>query len=335
MTTSSPDKVLILLTLDFDAVSALLGTGQHPSNNLNDYSSGLFSARVGVPRLLALLARLHLARHTTWFLPGHSIESFPARCRAIVASGAEIALHGYCHEGAGQLTPRQQRDVLERCIHVAQALTGVRPRGYRAPLYQLDETTLALLAELGFAYDASLTAHDSRLYRLPANPVPRIAAPRYAEMEAAQWMRPLDGACMRPDAARRSVVEIPSNWYGEDATPLQYYPYNPATQGYVPVTRVEAMWKDRLEFLLNDDDLAGHAGAAEGTTGTVEEAWDEESRKSPRVFNLTLHPDVSGMSHIIGMLERFLRWVKTLEDEGRVQFCTCSEAVEMFRQAGG
>lgn len=88
----------ILVSVDFDAVSGWLGTGKNAENTLADYSSGFFSAQVGVPRLLKLFKRLGISDKITWFIPGHSMESFPEQTKMIVNSGAEIALHGYCHE---------------------------------------------------------------------------------------------------------------------------------------------------------------------------------------------------------------------------------------------
>ncbi|KAB8698116.1 hypothetical protein FH972_026366 [Carpinus fangiana] len=317
--TPKQGKIKVLLSVDFDAVSGWLGTGQHPSNNMSDYSAGFFSARVGVPRLLRLFSRLGVSKHVTWFLPGHSIESFPDRARAIVASGAEIGLHGYCHEGAPQLTEQQEADVLDRCIAVAHALTGKPPAGYRAPLYQLRESTAALLQARGLRYDASLTHHDSRMYRLPASPIPAIVAPAFTpDARAADWMVPLPQGITAPDAARRALVEVPSNWYGEDMTPLQFYPHTENSAGYVPTGVVEGMWKERMEFLIreaNEEPFEGEVG--------------------PTVFTLTLHPDTSGMAHIIGMVERFIGWCKGLEKEGIVEFSTMGDAVDTFVKAGG
>lgn len=39
------------------------------------------------------------------------------------------------------------------------------------------------------------------------------------------------------------------------------------------------------------------------------------------MFPLLVHPDVTGMAHIIGMVDRFLQWLKSFGDE--VEFCTC------------
>ena len=99
-----------------------------------------------------MLKKYNLASRCTWFIPGHSAESFPDGVKQVVESGCEIGLHGYAHEGAYQLTPEQERDVLVRCIAISKKLTGKKPVGYRAPLYQLRESTLDLLEEFGFEY---------------------------------------------------------------------------------------------------------------------------------------------------------------------------------------
>lgn len=72
--------------------------------------------------------------------------------RAIVASGAEVACHGYAHEDAARLTPAQERDVVKRCVEVLVEAGAPRPVGWRAPLYSVREGTLDLLQELGFEY---------------------------------------------------------------------------------------------------------------------------------------------------------------------------------------
>lgn len=162
------NKVRVAISIDLDAVSGWLGTGYHPDNVLADYSAGFFAARVGVPRLLRMLDKLNIASKCTWFIPGHSAESFPDEVKQVVDSGCEIGLHGYAHESAYQLTPQQERDILIRCIEIATKLTGKRPVGYRAPLYQLRESTLDLLEEFGFEYGIPLLPPPSSL--LSSNP---------------------------------------------------------------------------------------------------------------------------------------------------------------------
>jgi peptidoglycan/xylan/chitin deacetylase (PgdA/CDA1 family) len=304
------NKILVACTIDFDALSGWLGTGQHPATTTADYSSGYFSAHVGVPRLLALLTRLHLSQHVTWCLPGHSIETFPAQTRAIVASGAEIALHGYAHEAASQLTAAQERAVLEKCTSLVTQLTGRRPQGYRAPLYQLQERTIALLQEYGFLWDSSLAHHDSAPYFLPRDPEPVTPIAFTPEARAQDWMHPTPSFLELP---KSQLVEIPCNWYMEDMTPLQFFPNVPNSAGYVDVRVVERMWMDRFEWLIREIELG---------------------RDDVVVYSMVLHPDTSGMAHVIGMVERFVTWVLSFGDEV-VEFRTCASIAEEFRRREG
>ena len=51
---------------------------------------------MAVPRILRLLARRDIP--VTFFIPGHTIETYPDVCRMIVDAGHEVGLHGYAHE---------------------------------------------------------------------------------------------------------------------------------------------------------------------------------------------------------------------------------------------
>ncbi|KAK5127527.1 hypothetical protein LTR85_006866 [Meristemomyces frigidus] len=298
--------IKIAWSVDFDAVSGWLGTGAHPDNTTTDYSAGYFSATVGVPRLLKLFKKLGISDKVTWCIPGHSIETFPDQTQNIIASGAEIALHGYAHESASQMTAEQERDVLLKCIKLVEDLTGKRPRGYRAPLYQLKERTISLLQEHDFLWDSSLTHYDSTPYFLPKDPAPIEPLDFSPDKKAESWMHPSPDFDKLP---KSSLVELPLNWYEEDATPLQFYPHIPNSAGYVDVRVVERMWMDRVEWLRSE--------IADG---------DEEMK----LLTIVLHPDTSGMAHIIGMIERFLKWLLAFGDE--IEFLRCEEIAEMYRQ---
>jgi len=97
-TNPRPRKVQIALSVDFDAVSGWLGTGGSVKNTLSDFSAGVFAGNVGVPRLLNLFKKIGVANKVTWFIPGHSMETFPIQTNAIVNTGCEIGIHGYAHE---------------------------------------------------------------------------------------------------------------------------------------------------------------------------------------------------------------------------------------------
>jgi hypothetical protein len=154
-------KIKILLSIDFDAVSGFLGTGASATNNMADYSSGYFAGQVGVPRLLKLFKKHEISSNVTWFIPGHSMETFPTQTRMILDSGAEIGCHGYAHEGGAQMTESQEREVITKCVELATSLTGSKPRGWRAPLYQIREHTIKVLEEHGFLYGKYNSNHRS------------------------------------------------------------------------------------------------------------------------------------------------------------------------------
>lgn len=300
-------RIQILLSVDFDAVSGFLGTGASENNSLSDYSSGYFAAQVGVPRLLRLFKKHGISSSVSWFVPGHSMESFPNETKMIVDSGAEVGCHGYAHEGAAQMTEAQEREVITKCVQLATELTGQKPRGWRAPLYLLREHTVKVLEEFGFLYgmyykcrrvvsdtnskaDTSLTHHDSALYFLPE--LPPIKPIDFSPSQSATtWMKPLATAGPRTD---KTLVEIPCNWYMEDMTPMQFIPSCNNSHGFVSPTAIEENWKSRFEFLYNETE--------------------------DFVFPLVLHPDTSGMAHVIGMIDRVITWLKQKGDE--VEFVT-------------
>ena len=291
-------RLRICLSVDFDAISGYLGTGHDEHNTLSDYSAGLFSANVGVSRLLRLFKKYDISDKLTWFVPGHSLETFPDQAKAVVESGAEIGLHGYSHEGAYAMTVEQEKDVIERCVDIiTKAKGGKKPVGYRAPLYQIRETTVQLLQERGFLYDSSMNAYDSLPYFLP-HPFPGEPplVPKYQE-KAASWMKPtsIPVQPQRGSAeAEKALVEIPGSWYTEDMTPLGFYPYSGNTQGYVSVEVVEKMWWDRFDWLWENeswlDEGPGEDYGSIYVSSTVNRTQQSPSRFPEVIADLACSP---------------------------------------------
>ena len=320
-------KIQVLLSIDFDAVSGFLGTGAAPTNNMSDYSSGYFAGQVGVPRLLRLFKKHNISSDVTWFIPGHSMETFPAQTRMIVDSGAEIACHGYAHEGGAQMTEEQEKEVIAKCVQLATDLTGKKPRGWRAPLYQIREHTVKVLEELGFSYgkhlpdledivcqltvtDTSLTHHDSKPYFLPRTP-PIKPIDFSPHLSAATWMKPLPKPSPPTD---KTLIELPANWYMEDMTPMQFLPAAPNSQGYISANTIMDMWKERFEFLYHEFDFDDEV---------------KEEGKGDFIFPLVLHPDTSGMAHVIGMIDRMIGWLKERGEE--VRFCRYEDVAREWK----
>ena len=107
------------------------GGGDSPS----DIQRGVFASEVGIIRLLNLFKKYKLK--TTFFIPGHSIDTFPNECRKIVEEGHEIGAHGYSHENPVAMTPKQEEAVLVKSIDVIEKLSGKKPRGYIAPWWEM------------------------------------------------------------------------------------------------------------------------------------------------------------------------------------------------------
>jgi peptidoglycan/xylan/chitin deacetylase (PgdA/CDA1 family) len=158
----------VCVTFDFDGFAIWLGG----SPSATDLSRAEFGARVGVPRLLDLLAREEI--HATFFTPGHTVESFPDECREIVAQGHELAHHGYLHLDTLSLDEAAARAEIERGLEAIERVAGSPPVGYRAPGFGVSTLTLELLVEYGFEYDSSLMGSDYEPYFVRAGD--RVAA---------------------------------------------------------------------------------------------------------------------------------------------------------------
>src|SRR5918993_5406071 len=100
---NSMPKHIVCLTFDFDAMSGFISRGQTTPGWI---SRGEFGPRVGAPRLLALFKKHGIA--TSWYVPGHTIETFPDAVKAVVDAGHEIAHHGWTHRPPATLTREQE-----------------------------------------------------------------------------------------------------------------------------------------------------------------------------------------------------------------------------------
>ncbi|MEH3068156.1 MAG: polysaccharide deacetylase family protein, partial [Aeromicrobium erythreum] len=135
-------EIFVSIGVDVDAIGGWLGS-YGGEDSPGDISRGVFAGEVGVPRLNTLFEREEIT--TTWFWPGHSVESFPEQFDQVVASGHEIGLHGYSHENPLAMSREQEADVLDHTIELISTplghpphrlrrpLVGVQPRHQRAP----------------------------------------------------------------------------------------------------------------------------------------------------------------------------------------------------------
>jgi peptidoglycan/xylan/chitin deacetylase (PgdA/CDA1 family) len=216
----------ICLTFDFDALSVWLG--DYPSVTPAMLSRGEYGARVGVPRILKLLADYGLP--ATFFVPGHTAESFPAVVERILAAGHELAHHGYGHRDPSTQRPDEERRSLERGSAVLERFLGRPPSGYRSPSWDYSATTLSLLVEYGFLYDSSLFADDFRPYH------PRLGD-RVGVDEPLQMGEPVE------------LWEFPVAFCLDD-WPHFTFNFEPARVGLSAPSKVLEIWTDEFDYML-------------------------------------------------------------------------------------
>ena len=115
----------VCLTFDFDALSVWLG-GFSPVTPAM-LSRGEYGTRVGLPRILKLLSAYGIS--ATFFVPGHTADSFPDSVEAILTAGHEVAHHGYSHRDPGTLNADNERHDFELGLKALERLTGHAPIG--------------------------------------------------------------------------------------------------------------------------------------------------------------------------------------------------------------
>ena len=149
---------LVCLTFDFDAMSGFISRGMTTPTPI---SRGEFGV-VASSRLLALMKRYEIP--TTWFIPGHTLETYPKASEAVIAAGHEVGHHGWTHQPPATLSREQEEAGLVRANEVIKKMTGKGARGYRSPSWDLSAHTIDLLIKHGFVYDTSMMGDDYTPY---------------------------------------------------------------------------------------------------------------------------------------------------------------------------
>lgn len=159
-------RCAVVLSFDIDGEAGLLGPRREHQKRLSALSQAAFGPQVGVPRILELLKRHTLP--ASFYIPGYTAELYPHRVEAIKEAGHEIGHHGYLHERLDELASEaEEEEILQKTVEVLQKITGEVPVGYRAPWWEINPGTPALLKRHGFLYDSSLMGNDAPYY-IPA-----------------------------------------------------------------------------------------------------------------------------------------------------------------------
>jgi len=223
-------RQIACITFDFDAMSGFISRGMTSPTPI---SRGEFGADVGVPRLLALLAKYKVP--ASWYIPGHTLETYPDQCRRIADSGAEVGHHGWTHEPPATLTREKEEEGLVRANEQIKKLTGQYARGYRSPSWDLSPHSVELLLKHGFVYDSSMMANDYLPYRIRQGDVITLEKP-------AVFGKPTN------------LIEVPVSWSLDDYPHFEFL-RTPSSvlPGLMNAGNVLANWID--DFLYLKDHL--------------------------------------------------------------------------------
>ncbi|WP_049914262.1 polysaccharide deacetylase family protein [Haloterrigena salina] len=200
----------VAIGVDADCVAGWLGS-YGGADSPADLSRGLAAGNEGIPRMLALFDEQDI--ETSWYVPGHTIDTFRDEIEAVAADGHELGVHGYSHENSTDLSREQEDEILEVSIDLIEDVTGSEPVGHRASWWEFSENTPELVEKHGFLYDSSLM---ERMFEpgwmRKGDSWEKI---RYEE-DPETWMEPYQYG------EETDIVEIPISWYRDDIPPMLF-----------------------------------------------------------------------------------------------------------------
>ena len=208
-----------VLSFDVDAEAPILVEGRRHAENAGLMSHQAYGPRVGVPRILALLADHDLP--ATFFVPGLTADRYPETVERILEAGHEVGHHSYAHFSPFDQDEQAERADFERAL-AALERRGVRPEGFRCPSWEPSWRTPSLVAEYGLAYDSSLM-DDDRPYLLETD--------------------------------RGELVELPVHWSLDDWEQYVYLPRPPFKSSIESPSKVLELWIAELDAMRRDGGL--------------------------------------------------------------------------------
>ena len=211
-------RAAALFSFDLDAEAVMLADHPEVVDYLDVIAHQRYGPRVAVPRLLRMLDRRGL--RTTFFVPGWVADAWPEVVKSVRDAGHEIGHHGYLHESVRGTDEATEEGYLLRGLEALDRVLGVRPIGYRAPSWDMNYRTPALLARHGFRYDSGLMDSDHP-YRL--------------------------GTSAEPGAP--SLVELPVHWSLDDWNRWNYVPGYAASPLLAPSVAIDA-WAEELDAIV-------------------------------------------------------------------------------------
>jgi len=94
----------------------------------------------------------------TFFVLGWIAERIPRLVQEIHSCGHEVASHGYNHVMCSKQTTEYLKKDLTDSKKILEDIVCQQVYGYRAPSFSIDDDTLGVVAECGYAYDSSFNS---------------------------------------------------------------------------------------------------------------------------------------------------------------------------------
>lgn len=217
-------KIAVNLGFDFDSTSVWMESFGKTSPVYA--SRGEYGAEVGVPRILKLLDKYDFK--ATFFVPGHTVDTYPEVCKEIAARGHEIAHHGYMHEDPTDLPYEKEEAIMVNSLETLDKI-GVKPIGYRSPGFDFSPNTMGILEKYGIKYDSSLMGNDYFPY-----------CPRPCRMN-------FDKGNEFGEPA--NLVEMPVSWYLDD---FPHSEFIMTRTGMKPQSQIFEIWKAHFDYGINN-----------------------------------------------------------------------------------
>ena len=205
----------------------------------------------------------------TFFVLGWIAEQDPELVREIAARGHEVASRGFYHRGLKNLTVDEFREDLRRTSKVIEAATGQKPHGYRAAeklQFGKDEWVLDVLADEGYAYDASFmpdgkTERHRRIAHLEHVGDNHIWEFPYATLDLGLGVLPISGGNYIRQIPYTLMRKAVGGWNTHTDQPFPFYfhvweldPEQPRISAASKVTRLRHYRKlDKMEWILHEN----------------------------------------------------------------------------------
>lgn len=223
-------KHIVCLSFDFDVLSIWISRGMTTPLPLSRGEFGL----VGSQRVLALLKALGIK--ATWFIPGHTAESFTEACRAVHDAGHEIGNHGWTHRSPLGMSRDEERSELLRGSESLKKLTGDYPVGYRSPVWDSTPHTTDLLLAADFLYASNGMTNDYTPYRARVGDVVTMFEPAVLGRQT-------------------RLIELPVSWSLDDAPHFEVVRTpNWLQPGLSNANSVVENWIDDFDYMQREQD---------------------------------------------------------------------------------